>query len=122
MPQLILEYSANVLEQNNFTQLFKTCHEILAQKLPADLGSCKSRAIQHNIYYVGNGEPNNAFVHVSLKCMEGRSEEILQNMTQEILNVLQNHFAGSLKKLNLQISLQLGELSAKRYFRVSSEK
>ena len=118
MPQLTIEYTPNIIEKNNFSDLFQTCHEILAQKLPAALQDCKSRAIQQNEYYMGAGEPNNAFVMVHLKCMEGRSKETLQMVMQEIMHTLQNHFATSLKQLNLQITLQLEELTHDKYFKV----
>jgi len=78
MPQLILEFSSNILEKNNLVTLFQECHSILEKKLPTDIDSCKSRAIECHDYYIGNGEPNNAFVHISLKIMPGRSLDTLK--------------------------------------------
>ncbi|MEO8400318.1 MAG: hypothetical protein ABI597_00805 [Gammaproteobacteria bacterium] len=48
MPQLILEFSSNIVEKNNFDNLFKGCHSILEKILPTDIESCKSRTIEHH--------------------------------------------------------------------------
>ena len=120
MPQLILEYTENVLEKTNLSLLFKKCHEILTEKLPADLGSCKSRAIEQNDYYIGDGRSENAFVSLHIKVMAGRSLETLNEVAQSIMRVLKQHFDGSLKQLNLQITLELQELSHSMYFKVAS--
>lgn len=120
MPQLRLEYTANIIEKNNFSQLFKQCHEILAEQLPADLASCKSRATQQDDYYIGDGNSENAFVCLQLQVFSGRSVETLNSVVQVILNVLKNHFAESLKQRNLQITLELQELSHSTYFKLMS--
>lgn len=119
MPQLLLEFSSNVIEKSNLHNLFQECHTILAKTLPTDIDSCKSRGIECHSYYIGNGQPNNAFVHVTLKVMPGRSFEILQNLGIRLMEVLKNYFTESLKKKNLQITLEIIELQ-KTYFKIIS--
>ena len=84
MPHIILEYSANVIE-SDFSGLFKECHQLLANQLPTQIKSCKSRAIKCLNYYVGEGIADSAFVHVTLKIMPGRSQEVLQAAGQGLL-------------------------------------
>jgi 5-carboxymethyl-2-hydroxymuconate isomerase len=99
--------------------LFQECHSILEPTLPTDIASCKSRSIECHSYYLGNGEPNNAFVCVSLKVMPGRSIDTLKNAGDKIMLALKNYFASSLEKLNLQITLEIIELQ-KTYFKITS--
>jgi 5-carboxymethyl-2-hydroxymuconate isomerase len=110
MPQLRLEYSANIIEKNNMASLFQECHSILEKMLPADINACKSRAIECSNYYVGNGHPENAFVHLSLAVLPGRKTETLKNTGEMIHGILKSHFSQSFKKLNLQITLEVREL------------
>lgn len=119
MPQLILECSSNVLEKNNINKLFQELHSILEKMLPTDIRSCKSRLIECHTYYIGNGQANNAFVHVSLKVMPGRSSDTLNNTGNTMMESLKTYFANSLKKLNLQISIEIMELQ-KTYFKIAS--
>lgn len=117
MPHLTLEFSANILEKNDMVGLLKQCHLLLARDLPTALPHCKSRAIENNLYCVGDGQPNNAFIHVSIKIMPGRSEETLKKAGDHLMEALKTHFAESLKKLNLQITLEFSELQT--YFKTS---
>lgn len=120
MPQILLEMSDNVLEKNNLNSLFQQCHTVLSEILPTSIESCKSRAIIHNIYSIGNGSPNNAFVHINLKIMAGRSYDTQNAAGLEIMDILKKHFANSLKTLNLQITLEIDELQ-KTYYKITSD-
>lgn len=119
MPQLTLEYSSNIFEKDNLVGLLQQCNQLLVETLPTELASCKSRAIECKIYAVGEGHPNNAFVHVELKIMPGRTQAILQNVGKKLLEILAKHFAVSLQQLQLQITVEINDLSP-NYFKVTS--
>lgn len=119
MPHLVLEFSSNIIEKNNIQSLFKNCHSILEMMLPTNLISCKSRSIECNIFYIGDGQPKNAFVHLTLKVMPGRSPDTLKTLGDAIMNLLRSHFTESLKHLNLQITLEIIKLQ-KTYFKITS--
>jgi 5-carboxymethyl-2-hydroxymuconate isomerase len=106
MPHLILEYSENVIEDMEFSELFKECHELLVERLPTSLKSCKSRAYQCEDYYVGDGHADNAFVHLSIRIMPGRARELLQSVGETLLALLKKYFSESLKKLKLEMSIE----------------
>lgn len=121
MPHLTLEYSSNIIEQDNFTFLFQQCHKLLAEKLPTELASCKSRAFECKTFLVGDGHVSNAFIHVDLKVMPGRTQDNLQNIGQNLMELFTNHFLHSMKKLNLQITLEVSDLQL-HYFKVETKK
>jgi 5-carboxymethyl-2-hydroxymuconate isomerase len=118
MPHLILEYSDNVIEKNNFTDLFAQCHDFLAANLPTEIASCKSRAIGYSDYYVSGGQAKNAFVHVTLKILSGRSVAVLNKVGHQLLDMLNSYFVESHQHLQLQISLEIADLSD-AYFKSS---
>lgn len=119
MPHLTLEYSKNVCEHQKLDTLFEKCHALMVEILPTELASCKSKALEYKNYYIGDGNTKNAFVHLDLKLLTGRTEETLHALSQRLLQCLSEHFAESFKTLNLQISLEITELS-KIYFRILS--
>lgn len=119
MPHLVLEYSANVIEKNNFNALFQQCHALLAKLLPTDIHNCKSRTLECTSYYVGTGQPQNAFIHVSLKIMPGRDTDTLNQVAQALLSLFQDHFAESLQTLDLQITLEINGLP-QTYFKLNT--
>lgn len=118
MPHLVLEYSANVIEKKHLDELLQRCNRLLEESLPTEISNCKSRAYVCDIYSVGAGAANAAFVHVDLKVMAGRTLEKLQTLGQDLLTMLNNHFAESRQKLQLQITLEISEL-AKTYFKLA---
>lgn len=115
MPHLTLEYSANVIKPN-FAELFQQCHTALANGLPTQVAHCKSRAIQCDTYYEGDGNPRNAFVHVTVLIMPGRTDQTVNAAGQKLIEILRSFFSESEKILNLQISLEIREL--KHYFKI----
>lgn len=118
MPQLTLEYSTNITESADFSVLFAKCHHLLAELLPADIASCKSRAMAQSDFYVGDGNPANAFVHLQIQVLPGRSKEKLEHIGKNILPLLKAHFTDALKKLNLQITVEVADLST-HYFKIA---
>ncbi len=112
MPHLTLEYSNNVIEKKLLVELFQKLHLLLADNLPTQIASCKSRAIEFAVFTIGKGNSDAAFVHVSLKVLPGRSQSILESTGQHLLKALKQHFAQSISRLKLQISLEISELQS----------
>lgn len=119
MPHLTIEYSPNILEKGSLSQLLKNLNSLLSEHLPTDLFSCKSRAIQFETYFIGDGDALNAFVHINLKVLPGRTMDKLTDLGNTMLNILYEFFYESAKQLNLQITVEINELS-NRYFKYTS--
>jgi 5-carboxymethyl-2-hydroxymuconate isomerase len=116
MPQLTLEYSSNIIEKTNLVSLLKSCHELIASELPANIASCKSRAMERDVYCVGDGNLQNAFVHLTLNVLPGRDEAARTRVGEKLLALLKDYFSRSLASLQLQITVELDELP-KTYFK-----
>ncbi len=110
MPHLILEYSANVPEKNGFHTLFMRLHTLLAQSLPTELSGCRSRALECVHYCVGDGNEHNAFIHLTLKIMPGRSEEKRMKLGNELVAALQEYCSKNFHAQKIQLSVEMLEL------------
>ncbi|KTC81522.1 5-carboxymethyl-2-hydroxymuconate Delta-isomerase [Legionella brunensis] len=88
MPHLILECSDNVASAVDFNPLFKTLHQLLADKLPTQITSCKSRIAVYDKYFIGNDFDNGSFVHLTIKILPGRTNELKSKLAQQILDIL----------------------------------
>lgn len=117
MPHIKLEYSNNVVEQDHFEPLFNELHQILVKTCHAKLEACKSRAIRHTTFYIGDGNPKNGMVHLEISLLEGRSIEARIAAGSEILPVLERYFAKSQKELHLQITVEIKEMKMDLYFK-----
>ena len=85
-------------------------HLMLPDKLPCKLISCKSRAFECKTFFLGDGKSPNAFVHLELKTVKGRTAETLNRVGEELLSMMRQHFAQTAKNLELEISLEIVEL------------
>jgi 5-carboxymethyl-2-hydroxymuconate isomerase len=110
MPQIRLELSHNIIEQE-FNGLLRAIHALLVKQLPTKLDSCKTRIIRYDRTYIGDGHRNNALVHLVIGILKGRNQELLNSIASEILDLLKTEFNRSLEALNLEISLEIYELS-----------
>lgn len=116
MPHVILECSENIEAQLDVTTLFAEIHRVLEKQLPTDLSSCKSRCMVHKLFYLGDGHPCNAFVHLTVKIMSGRTDEVQHSLGNQLLALLQNDFEDYPDKSHLQLSVEIVELN-KHYFK-----
>ena len=109
MPHVIFELSDNILEKD-LAKIMDEIHQILTDRLPAQLESCKSRVIRHQKFLVGNGHDNNAFIHLLVEVFPGRSKATLDLTASKIIAALQIYFKKSVDNLNLQISVTIKDL------------
>lgn len=119
MPHIVVEYSSNIKETVN-ASLLASLHHILVTTASATLASCKSRAVERSLFYVGNGEMRNAFVHIEVRLAEGRTAAIREKVGEQMLQVLNDYFVDSLEELNMQITVEVQEFPKQFYFKIPS--
>lgn len=116
MPHLILEYSDNIVCPNNLASLFDKLHHLLADELPTQLASCKSRCIAHPLFFIGDQTENNAFVHLTIKVLSGRSDSKKNHIGKMILSMLTEFFLAESSHLSIKFSVELMDLD-QHYFK-----
>jgi len=116
MPHLILEYSNNLANDLNVRELFTQLHQLLARELPTQLSSCKSRCIVSPVYHIGDGHQHNAFVHLTIKIMAGRTDAKKKQVGIEVLNRMGLFFHTEKAQFNVQLSVEILDLDL-HYFK-----
>jgi 5-carboxymethyl-2-hydroxymuconate isomerase len=118
MPHAILEYSQNVIDVVDPHDLFRRLHEIMTSAGPFALSDIKSRIYECDHFYVADGNPHNAFVHLSLAVLEGRDPEILRQVGERALDLLHEAYAESRASLNCQLTVEVREMARPLYFKI----
>lgn len=116
MPHVILECSENIEAQLPVSTLLAEIHRVLEKQLPTDLSTCKSRCVVHKSFYLGDGHQSNAFVHLTVKIMSGRTDEVQNILGNQLVTILKKYFEDYPNKSHLQISVEIVELN-KHYFK-----
>ncbi len=117
MPHLILEYSTNVRETTKLGPLFSRLHTLLSETAGIDVNNCKSRARPADDYFVAEGGEREAFVHLDIRFLEGRSTEVKQAVGAQSLEVLRTWFSESDSALALQITVEIRDIDRRSYFK-----
>jgi 5-carboxymethyl-2-hydroxymuconate isomerase len=117
MPHLTLEYTGNVSGVIRPVELLPELHEVLAREAWLDIRNCKSRAICREDYYIGQGTGRQAFVHLEIRLLEGRSSEVKHDIGESILAVLWDHLSTTPADLNLQLTVEIVDMQRAVYFK-----
>lgn len=117
MPHLTLEYTKNMEQEIDFDDLFPRLHQALVDVAAIPIGNCKSRASRLDNYYVADGSPQHAFVHLAIRFMEGRSAELKRNIGRGCLAVLEE-LCCSPAGLELQITVEIQDIVRTTYFKL----
>ncbi len=108
MPHLTLEYTANL--DFEVQPLLARMHAELAATGAVSLKAIKSRAVRRSEYRVADGNPDYAFVFVSLLILEGRPPEVQWEFAQRVLAVLKETFRDRIENGYLSLSVDVREM------------
>ena len=75
MPHVIVEYSANIEAEISPQRLVDEIHAAAVASGIAEPVAVRTRLMRREYYRVGDGSPENAFVHIDIRARKGRSLE-----------------------------------------------
>jgi 5-carboxymethyl-2-hydroxymuconate isomerase len=114
MPHIVFEYTADLSPLPDMAGVFKRVHAILEEVAHAGVANSKSRAIPVDSY-VGDGDAMNAFVHLDIRLMEGRSVEVKEEISNRCLVLLTETLKDSAARRDLQITVSVSDLERATY-------
>lgn len=122
MPHIIIEHS-KCIDEKIIDQLLQ---EIPSQMEQIENGNfsvlgCKTRATSFNKYYVaGKNQETTSFCHITIKILEGRSDEIKITLAQKIGELAQNLLKSrqNIKEKN-DLSVDIVDMDKNTYQKIS---
>jgi 5-carboxymethyl-2-hydroxymuconate isomerase len=120
MPHAILEYSQNIIDVVDHHELFRRLHELMVASGTIALDDIKSRIYRADHFYISDGNPHNAFVHLRIEILEGRDLAVRQTVGASALALLRESYRESLTHLHCQLSVEIREMARAGYFKESS--
>ncbi|MCF8999100.1 5-carboxymethyl-2-hydroxymuconate Delta-isomerase [Acinetobacter nectaris] len=92
MPNLTLEYTGNL--DIDTQELLLELHQVLFDsKLFEYKHDIKSRAIQFDEFLIGDGREKNAFIHLKVCVLTGRTTAQLQQLNEALLQTIKDNQA-----------------------------
>ena len=117
MPHFIIEYSANLDDDIKMQSLLDRLQDASLETGVFPLGGIRFRAVRCEKYLVADGDPKNAFVHMTLKMGHGRDLETRKKAGKHIFEALQAYFRPIFSNRPLALSFEIIELPEELNFK-----
>lgn len=110
MPHIIIEYSANLEDTLDIAafceHLRKTASGIDAFPTPG----IRVRAFKADFYAIADGNPDHAFLDISLRLRGGRPDDVKKASTEEMFAAVTSYLASTLESRSLAVSFEMRDI------------
>ncbi len=117
MPHFILEYSRNLEPALDVEGLFQKLRTAALETGIFPPGGIRFRAYACALYLVADGDPQNGFVHLTLKLGHGRPLEVKRSAGEKLFSALTEHLNPLFETRPLAISFEMRELDPELSFK-----
>jgi 5-carboxymethyl-2-hydroxymuconate isomerase len=112
IPHIIIEYSSNIEEKMELATLIDLVHSSAVDTGIFPLGGLRVRAARRDNYKIGDGHPDNGFVHLEIKMGPGRDKKNKIRALQKIFSMIENHLEPIHKISPLAMSAEINEFDS----------
>lgn len=112
MPHLIIEYSANLEGDLSMPSIAKALHAAALETGVFPIGGCRTRLAPRACYVIGDGHPDNRFIHVQARIGAGRPPDVRQRAAALIFDRLKAETAAVFASKPLGLTLEIVEIDA----------
>jgi 5-carboxymethyl-2-hydroxymuconate isomerase len=117
MPHFIIEYSSNLDDEIKMQRLMSALQDTALETGVFPLGGIRFRAVRCDTYLIADGDPENAFVHMTLKLGHGRDEATRKEVAEKLFESLKKYFEPVFARRPLGLSFELVELEKELSFK-----
>jgi len=111
MAHFIYEYSANLpADQLDMPGLMAKMHQAADESGVFPLAGLRSRAMRCEEFRVGDGNPDNGFINLSIKVGRGRDLDTRMGIGQTLFDILIEHLQPLFDSRGLAVSFEMRQL------------
>jgi len=110
MPHIIVEYSANLDDKLDMQRLVDDLHQVVVDSGVAEVAAIRTRAKRRDVYRIADGDPKNAFVHVTMRLRIGRSAELRTQLAEALLAATDRNLQRAYADHTIAITVEMEEI------------
>ena len=110
MPHVIVEYSANIEAELLPDDLVDDIHRAAIASGIAEPVAVRTRLMRREHYRVGDGAPENAFVHIDIRARKGRTLEQKKHAVQTIYDQANKTLEPVFRARPLALTVEIHEI------------
>src|ERR1700681_1277436 len=107
MAHIVIEYSANLLGQFDLDGFARAVHGAALATGVFPIGGIRTRAYEAKHYVIADGNPDNAFVHISLRVGHGRDVDTRKRACEAIFDTVCEQLQQLYDRIPLGVSLEM---------------
>jgi 5-carboxymethyl-2-hydroxymuconate isomerase len=107
MPNVVVEYSANIAADADIPGLCRTIAETIIAADLVPVAGIRVRAYRCDDYFIADGKPEYGFVSLTAKLARGRPEEDVRRCFDEVFKAVKAHLAPADNKWVLALSMDV---------------
>lgn len=112
MPNLMIDYSANIEPDIDMSRLCEHLRAIAAEIEAFPIAGVKVRAVRVDHYAIADGNPAHGFIDISVRIREGRDLETKKQAVDAIFNAANDFVSPIMQKRSLALSVELRDITA----------
>ncbi len=116
---MVVEYSDNITELNHQDLMLNLNHALFDTGLIDHPFNIKTRIRANQDFLIGFGDNQQAYIHVRLGIMTGRTLEQRQLISEQLLTCLKNFDKYQASGLEIQLCVEIAEMPKEVYGKVS---
>jgi 5-carboxymethyl-2-hydroxymuconate isomerase len=120
MPHIQMDYSPNLESRMDIAGLCRVLRDAAVRTGVLPLAGLRVRATACTHYVIADGQPGHAYLDISLRLREGRSQEDKARATAEIFAAAEAYCAGVLADSSFMLSFELRDIDAELSPKTSS--
>ncbi|OEY93275.1 5-carboxymethyl-2-hydroxymuconate Delta-isomerase [Acinetobacter qingfengensis] len=117
MPHIIVEQSANLKNIDAIDLLTELNHALFASGSVAHIDEIKSRLRIDDDFVIGSGNHHQAYIHVKIHLLSGRTFEQKQKISECVMQRLKQYKFFNADQLELQLCVELIEMDREFYIK-----
>lgn len=110
MPHVIVEYSANLDGSLDVQRLVDSLHQVVVDSGVAEISAIRTRAKRRDVFRVADGDPRNAFVHVTMRLRIGRSDEVRTKLADALLTAADKNLQRAYATHTIALAVEMEEI------------
>jgi 5-carboxymethyl-2-hydroxymuconate isomerase len=117
MPHFTIEYSSNLDPDIELRAIVDVVHQCAVDCGLFKIGGIRVRTLRHEIYKIADGNPKNAFMHIRVNILEGRSVPDRERLGNNLLAAVDQVLVKAHKNWGISLSVEVGEIDHNMSFK-----
>ncbi len=110
MPHILIDYSANLEHRLDVAGLCRALRDAAVATGIFPLAGIRVRALKADHVVIADGNPDHAYLDISIRLRGGRSDEVKANATEAIFAAAETYCAGVMATSSFLLSMEMRDI------------